>query len=60
MKDEIGTHKYLPGDAMHDTWWRFSQKLKKCLNHDLTKRHLKKTFYRSLNYVTKNVVDAVC
>uniref|UniRef100_M1DJR3 Integrase core domain containing protein n=1 Tax=Solanum tuberosum TaxID=4113 RepID=M1DJR3_SOLTU len=45
---------------MHDTWWRFSQKLKKCPNHDLTERHLKQAFYRSLNYVTKPVVDAVC
>ncbi|XP_049349268.1 uncharacterized protein LOC125813838 [Solanum verrucosum] len=60
MKDEISTHKQLPGEAMHDTWWRFSQKLKKCPNHDLTDRHLKQAFYRSLNYVTKPVVDAVC
>ncbi|KAH0722606.1 hypothetical protein KY289_005650 [Solanum tuberosum] len=35
MKDEIGTHKLLPGEAMHDTWSRFSQKRKKCLNHGL-------------------------
>ncbi|KAH0681536.1 hypothetical protein KY285_021933 [Solanum tuberosum] len=27
MKDEIGAHKQLPGEAMHDTWWRFSKKL---------------------------------
>ncbi|XP_049354638.1 uncharacterized protein LOC125819190 [Solanum verrucosum] len=60
MKDEISTHKQLPGEAMHDTWWRFSQKLKKCPNHDLTERHLEQAFYRSLNYVTKHVVDAVC
>ncbi|XP_049410609.1 uncharacterized protein LOC125873801 [Solanum stenotomum] len=60
MKDEISTHKQLPGEAMHDTWWRFSQKLKKCPNHDLTERHLKQDFYRSLNYVTKSFVDAVC
>ncbi|XP_049364346.1 uncharacterized protein LOC125829127 [Solanum verrucosum] len=60
MKDEISTHKQLLGKAMHDAWWRFSQKLKKCPNHDLTERHLKHAFYRSLNYVTKYVVDAVC
>lgn len=36
MKDEISTHKQLLGEAMHDTWWRFSQKLKKFPNHDLT------------------------
>ncbi|KAH0644917.1 hypothetical protein KY284_032801 [Solanum tuberosum] len=30
MKNEISAHKKLPGEAMHDTWWRFSQKLKKC------------------------------
>ncbi|KAK4716479.1 hypothetical protein R3W88_014817 [Solanum pinnatisectum] len=36
-KDEISIHKQLPGEAMHDTWWRFSQKLKKCPNHDLTR-----------------------
>ncbi|KAH0665402.1 hypothetical protein KY285_026608 [Solanum tuberosum] len=28
MKDEISAHKQLPGEAMHETWWRFSQKLK--------------------------------
>ncbi|KAK4707280.1 hypothetical protein R3W88_033127 [Solanum pinnatisectum] len=39
---------------------RFSQKLKKCPNHDLNERHLKQAFYRSLNYVAKPVVDAVC
>ncbi|XP_049352076.1 uncharacterized protein LOC125816504 [Solanum verrucosum] len=44
----------------YETWWRFSQKLKKCLNHGLTERHLKQAFYRSLNYVTKLLVDAVC
>ncbi|KAK4708460.1 hypothetical protein R3W88_029385 [Solanum pinnatisectum] len=60
MKDEISTHKQLPGEAMHDTWWRFNQKLKKCPNHDLTIWHLKQAFYRSLNYVTKHVFDAVC
>ncbi|XP_049394761.1 uncharacterized protein LOC125859068 [Solanum stenotomum] len=60
MKDEISTHKQLPGEAMHDTWWRFNQKLKKCPNHDLTERHLKQAFYRSLNYVTKPIVDAAC
>ncbi|XP_015166978.1 uncharacterized protein [Solanum tuberosum] len=60
MKDEISTHKQLPGEAMHDTWWRFSQNLKKCPKHDLTERHVKQAFYRSLNYVTKHVVDAVC
>ena len=59
MKDEISTHKQLPGEAIHDTWWRFSQKLKKCPNHDLTERHLKQAFYRSLNYVIKPVVDVV-
>jgi len=60
MKDEISAHKQLLGEAMHDTWWRFIQKLKKCLNHGLTKRHLKQAFCRSLNYVTKHVVNAVC
>jgi len=60
MKDEISAHKQLPGEAMHDIWWRFSQKLKKCPNHGLTERHLKQAFYRSLNYVTKPFVDAVC
>ncbi|XP_049358865.1 uncharacterized protein LOC125823547 [Solanum verrucosum] len=58
MKDQLSTHKQLPGEAMHDTWWRFIQKLMKCPNHDLTERHLKQAFYRSLNYVTKPVVDA--
>ncbi|KAK4721465.1 hypothetical protein R3W88_011698 [Solanum pinnatisectum] len=60
MKDEISTHKQLLGEAIHDTWWRFSQKLKKYPNHDLTERHLKQAFYRSLNYVTKPVVDTIC
>ncbi|KAK4709999.1 hypothetical protein R3W88_004512 [Solanum pinnatisectum] len=46
----------LTGEASN---W-FSQKLKKFPNHDLTKRHLKQAFYRSLNYVTKPVVDSVC
>ncbi|KAK4721276.1 hypothetical protein R3W88_011509 [Solanum pinnatisectum] len=58
MKDEISAYKHLPGEAMHDTWWRFNQKLKKCLNHGLTERHLKQAIYRSLNYVTKHVADA--
>ncbi|KAH0706148.1 hypothetical protein KY289_011224 [Solanum tuberosum] len=35
MKDEISTDKQLPGEAMHDTWWR------------------------SLNFITKVVVDVV-
>ncbi|KAH0665407.1 hypothetical protein KY285_026613 [Solanum tuberosum] len=26
MKDEIGAHKKLPGEKMHDTWWRFYEK----------------------------------
>ncbi|KAH0716567.1 hypothetical protein KY290_012724 [Solanum tuberosum] len=60
MKGEIIVHKQLPGKVMHDIWWRFSQKLKKCQNHGLTERHLKQAFYRSLNYVTKHVVDVVC
>jgi len=60
MNDDISAHKLLPRDAMHDTWWRFSKKLKKCPNHGLTERHLKQAFYRSLNYVTKPVADAVC
>ncbi|KAH0700825.1 hypothetical protein KY284_015040 [Solanum tuberosum] len=59
MKDEIGVHKYLPGESMHDTWLRFSQKLKKCPINGLTERHLKQVFYRSLNFVTKPVIDAV-
>lgn len=45
---------------MRYTWWRFNQKLKKFPNHDLTERHLKLDFYRSLNYVTKHVLDAAC
>ncbi|KAH0698457.1 hypothetical protein KY284_012672 [Solanum tuberosum] len=57
MKDEISAHKWLPGEAMHDTWWRFNQKMK---NHGLTERHLKQAFYRSLNCVTKPIADAVC
>ncbi|KAH0715119.1 hypothetical protein KY284_008024 [Solanum tuberosum] len=60
MKDEISAQNQLTEEAMHDTWWRFSQKLKKCPNHGLTERHLKHAFYRSLNYVSKPVADAVC
>ncbi|KAH0722655.1 hypothetical protein KY289_005699 [Solanum tuberosum] len=60
MKDEISAHKQLPGEAMHDTWWRFNRKLKRCPNHSLTERHLDHAFYRSLNYVTKPIADAVC
>ncbi|KAH0672784.1 hypothetical protein KY284_023871 [Solanum tuberosum] len=59
MKDEIGSHKQLLGEAMHDTWWRFIQKLKKCPSHDLTDEHFKHVFYRSLNFVTKPIMDAV-
>ncbi|KAH0767678.1 hypothetical protein KY285_003549 [Solanum tuberosum] len=60
MKDEIGAHMQLSGEAMHHTWWRFCQRLKKCLNHGLNERHLKRIFYRSLNFVTKPIVDAFC
>ena len=60
MKDEISAHKQLPGEVIHDTWWSFSQKLKNCPNHGLSERHLKQYFYRSLNYVTRHVVDAMC
>uniref|UniRef100_M1DJY3 Integrase core domain containing protein n=1 Tax=Solanum tuberosum TaxID=4113 RepID=M1DJY3_SOLTU len=60
MKDDISAHKHLPGEAMHDTWWRFNQKLKKCPNHGLIERHLKQDFFRSLNYVTKHVANVVC
>ncbi|KAH0652760.1 hypothetical protein KY289_030438 [Solanum tuberosum] len=60
MKDDTSAHKQLPGETMHDTWWRFSQKLKKCPNNDLTESHSKQEFYRSLNYVTKPFVEAVC
>ncbi|KAH0716839.1 hypothetical protein KY285_012870 [Solanum tuberosum] len=35
MKDEISTHKQQLGEAMHDTWWTFNQKLNKCLNHEI-------------------------
>ncbi|KAH0746384.1 hypothetical protein KY285_008041 [Solanum tuberosum] len=59
MKDEISAHKQLPGEEMHDIWWRFSQKQKKCPNHGLTKRRWKQAFYRSLNYVTKPLMDEV-
>ncbi|KAH0672605.1 hypothetical protein KY290_024840 [Solanum tuberosum] len=60
MKDEIGSQKQIPGEAMHDTWWRFIQELKKYSNHGLSDRYLKQAFYTSLNYVTKPVVDVVC
>lgn len=60
MKEETSTHKQLPAEAMHNTWWRFNQKLKKCPNHDLIERHLKNAIYRSLNYFTKPIVDEVC
>ncbi|KAK4729636.1 hypothetical protein R3W88_022624 [Solanum pinnatisectum] len=60
MKDEISAHKQLPREAMHDSWWRLNQKLNRCPNHGLTERHLKQALYRSLNYVTKPIVNAVC
>lgn len=60
MKDEINTHKKFPGKAMHDTLWRFIQKFEEMPNHDLTETHLKQAFYRSLYYVTKPVVYALC
>uniref|UniRef100_M1DRY8 Integrase core domain containing protein n=1 Tax=Solanum tuberosum TaxID=4113 RepID=M1DRY8_SOLTU len=60
MKNEIGAHRQLSGEALHHTWWRFCQRLKKCLNHGLNERHLKRIFYRSLNFVTKPIVDAFC
>ncbi|KAH0773617.1 hypothetical protein KY290_010754 [Solanum tuberosum] len=40
MKDEIGSPKQLQSEAMHDTWWRFNQNLKKCPNHGLTYSNL--------------------
>ncbi|KAH0709479.1 hypothetical protein KY284_010906 [Solanum tuberosum] len=52
MKDEIGAHKKLPVEVIDDTWWRFTQKMKRFLNHGLTER--------SLNFVVSPVVDAVC
>lgn len=44
---------------MHETRWIFIKKMKKCPNHGFVERHIKSSFYRSLNYVIKHVVDAL-
>lgn len=35
MTDDICAHKQPLGEAMHDTWWRFSQNMNKCPNNGL-------------------------
>ena len=59
MKVGISSHKHLPREAMHETRWIFIKKMKKCPNHGFVERHIKSSFYRSLNYVIKHVVDAL-
>ncbi|KAH0644866.1 hypothetical protein KY284_032750 [Solanum tuberosum] len=60
LKDEIGGHKQLPAEDLHDSWLKFSQKLKQCPKHKLIDEHLMEIFNRSYNFETKLVVDAVC
>lgn len=59
-KYNISMHKQLPGEKMLDTYLRFRKILKKFPNHNLTKSHMTQDFYRSLNYITKTIVDVVC
>ena len=59
INDEISTHRQIKTETIHNTWLRIIQKLNKCPNHYLTEMHLKQTFYRSLNNVTKPIIDAI-
>ncbi|PHT35976.1 hypothetical protein CQW23_23676 [Capsicum baccatum] len=44
-------------EALHETWERFKTKLMRCPNHHMTNVHLMEILYRSLNSITKPVVD---
>ncbi|KAH0678885.1 hypothetical protein KY284_019970 [Solanum tuberosum] len=46
MKDEISIHKQQLGEVMHDTWWRFNQKMKKCPNHVCGGSFMRKPFLK--------------
>ncbi|KAH0764807.1 hypothetical protein KY285_000678 [Solanum tuberosum] len=57
MKDKISAHKQLPGEAIHDTWWRFSQKLKKFPNRVSRGSFMRKPFserMQLMDEVSKN------
>ncbi|PHT47223.1 hypothetical protein CQW23_11431 [Capsicum baccatum] len=57
LRDEITNFRQLPTEALHETWERFKTKLMRCPNHHMTNVHLMEILYRSLNSVTKPVVD---
>ncbi|PHT57811.1 hypothetical protein CQW23_00174 [Capsicum baccatum] len=57
LRDEISNFRQLPTEALHETWERFKKKLMRCPNHHMTNVHLMEILYRSLNSVTKPVVD---
>ncbi|PHT27627.1 hypothetical protein CQW23_32770 [Capsicum baccatum] len=57
LRDEISNFRQLPTEALHETWERFKTKLMRCPNHHMTNVHLMEILYRSLNLITKPVVD---
>ncbi|PHT45387.1 hypothetical protein CQW23_14545 [Capsicum baccatum] len=57
LRDEINNFCQHPTEALHETWERFKKKLMRCPNHHMTNVHLMEILYRSLNSVTKPVVD---
>ncbi|PHT48005.1 Sulfate transporter 1.3 [Capsicum baccatum] len=57
LRDEISNFRQLPTEALHEIWERFKKKLMRCPNHHMTNVHLMEILYRSLNSVTKPVVD---
>ncbi|PHT28408.1 Zinc finger A20 and AN1 domain-containing stress-associated protein 8 [Capsicum baccatum] len=57
LRNEISNFCQLPPEALHETWERFKKKLMQFLNHHMTNVHLMEILYRSLNSVTKPVVD---
>ncbi|PHT29434.1 hypothetical protein CQW23_30970 [Capsicum baccatum] len=57
LRDEISNFRQLPTEALYETWERFKTKLMRCPNHHMTNVHLMEILYRSLNSITKPVVD---
>ncbi|PHT40658.1 hypothetical protein CQW23_19512 [Capsicum baccatum] len=55
--DSITNWRQVPTEALHETWERFKTKLMRCPNHHMTIVHLMEILYRSLNSITKPVVD---
>lgn len=59
LRDEISNFRQLLTEVLHETWERFKKKLMQYPNYKMIDVHLMETPYRSLNSITKSIVDNV-